>query len=399
MTTLNAITSPAPALVTTVDSTGNLVLQTAGTNAVTYDANQNATHTGSISTPQTFGFKNRIINGAMMVDQRNAGSSVTINGIGIFSLDRWKNRANGSGTYTAQQSTTAPAGFSYSQKYTVATTASSISAGDNYWFIQEIEGYNVADLNWGTANAKPITVSFWVQSSVTGTYSISVSNGTNYNRGYVSTYNITSANTWQYVTITIPGDTTGTWTTSNAGGLTLIFNLGAGSNYQTTANTWAGAFYQATSSTVQWISNSSATFYITGVQVEVGKLATPFDMRDYGNELRMCQRYYFQQGGSAYNRFGGGIAIGRSSTIAMSPAFFPVPMRVFPTITGVNLGSTTLQGTAVSSIATDASETSANYIIGPARVVLTLSGLTTGTSYEWESNNNNTTRLTFSAEI
>ena len=247
---------------------------------------------GTLNSPNDFGLKNRIINGAMVIDQRNAGASVTISTSGVYALDRWKNRANGGGAFSVQQSSTAPAGFNTAVVYTVTTVDSSIAAGDNYWIIQDIEGYNVADLGFGTANAQTITMSFWVRSSVTGTYSVFLSNGTTYDRGYVATYTINAANTWEQKSVTIAGDTTGTWGKTNGGGLSAGFNLGAGTTYQTTAGSWGSAFVQATSGTTQWISNAGATFYITGVQLEKGSTATSFDYRPYGTELALCQRYY-----------------------------------------------------------------------------------------------------------
>jgi hypothetical protein len=238
------------------------------------------------------GMRNRVINGDMRIDQRNAGASVSVSTSGVYVLDRWKNRANGGGVFTVQQSSIAPAGFNNSTIYTVTTADSSIAAADNYWIIHEIEGYNVADLEWGTANAKTITISFWVRSSVTGTYTIALSNGTTYDRNYVTTYTINSANTFEYKTITITGDTTGTWGKTNGGGISLVFNLGTGTDYQTTANAWNAGFKHGTSSSTNLIATNGATFYITGVQLEKGSAATAFEYRQYGQELALCQRYY-----------------------------------------------------------------------------------------------------------
>jgi hypothetical protein len=277
-----------------------------------------------------FGFKNRILNGNMVLDQRNAGASVTISTSGVYALDRWKNRANGGGAFSVQQSSTAPAGFNTAVVYTVTTADSSIAAGDNYYFFQDIEGYNVADLGLGTANAQTITMSFWVRSSVTGTYSVFLSNGTTYNRGYVATYTINAANTWEQKSVTIAGDTTGTWGKTNGGGLSAGFNLGAGTDYQTTAGAWGSAFVQATSGTTQWISNAGATFYITGVQLEKGSTATSFDYRPYGTELALCQRYYqkFTVTGS-----GDVFCSGMMNATTTSRNFIPflVPLRTNPT--------------------------------------------------------------------
>ena len=250
------------------------------------------TTSDGVSSSGLYGFKNRIINGAMVIDQRNAGASVSVSTSGVYVLDRWKNRANGGGVFTVQQSSTVPSGFNTSSVYTVTTADSSIAAGDNYWIVQDIEGYNVADLGWGTANAQTVTISFWVRSSVTGTFNVGVTNGTTYDRSYVSTYTVNVANTYEYKTITIAGDTTGTWGKTNDGGISLTFNLGAGTNYQATANTWTAGFKQSTSGSTNLIATNGATFYITGVQLEKGSTATSFDYRPYSAELAMCQRYF-----------------------------------------------------------------------------------------------------------
>ena len=285
---------------------------------------------GTINSSNDFGLKNRIINGAMVIDQRNAGASVTISTSGVYALDRWKNRANGGGAFSVQQSSTAPAGFNTAVVYTVTTVDSSIAAGDNYWIIQDIEGYNVADLGFGTANAQTITMSFWVRSSVTGTYSVFLSNGTTYDRGYVATYTINAANTWEQKSVTIAGDTTGTWGKTNGGGLSAGFNLGAGTTYQTTAGSWGSAFVQATSGTTQWISNAGATFYITGVQLEKGSTATSFDYRSIGTELALCQRYCFVPTN---------IPMTGGSSSFVGNLQFPVTMRSAPSADVTKLGT------------------------------------------------------------
>jgi len=272
-------------------------------------------------------FKNRIINGAMVIDQRNAGASVTVSTTGQYVLDRWRFRAFGGGQYSVQQSTIVPAGFYNSVACTVTTADSSIAAGDNYYFFQEVEGYNAADLDFGTANAKTITISFWVRSSITGTYSVFLSNGQTYDRGYVATYTINSANTYEYKTVTIAGDTTGTWGKTNGGGLTVGFNLGAGTDYQTTANSWVNSFRQATSGTTQWIATSGATFYATGVQLEVGSSATSFEYRPYGTELLLCQRYYWK-----YNNNYIVSGFNENSSGFLAAFTLPTQMRTAPTM-------------------------------------------------------------------
>lgn len=235
-------------------------------------------------------FVNRIINGAMVIDQRNAGASVTaVNG--TYTLDRWRTETSGGGVYTVQQSTTAPAGFNNSLLITVTTADSSIAAGDYYDFEQFVEGFNTADLAWGTANASPVTLSFWVRSSVTGTFGGSLMNSAG-NRAYVFTYTINTANTWEQKSVTVAGDTSGTWLTTNGRGIGLFFDLGNGSTYQASAGSWGSSYAVGTASSVKLISTLGATFYITGVQLEAGSVASPFERRDYGRELMMCQRYF-----------------------------------------------------------------------------------------------------------
>lgn len=234
-------------------------------------------------------FRNRIINGDMRIDQRNAGASVTLSS-DLYIVDRFTCRAMTALTSTAQQSSTAPSGFNKSLLFTVGTGAAP-AAGDRNTIVQNIEGFNVADLLWGTASAQTITVSFWVRSSLTGTFSGAVSNSA-LNRSYPFTFTINSANTFEFKTVTIPGDTTGTWTADNTAGLRLWFDMGSGSTYQGTAGAWAGADYRAATGATKLVSTTGATFYITGVQLEAGPVATPFERRAYGAELALCQRYF-----------------------------------------------------------------------------------------------------------
>ena len=237
-------------------------------------------------------FRNRIINGAMVFDQRNAGASVTVNSASnTFGVDRWKGQASGGGVYTQQRSTTVPAGFTNSVLLTVTTADSSIASTDYYIWGQAVEGYNAADLGWGTVNAQTVTLSFWVRSSVTGTYALFVGNNGD-TRSLVATYTILAANTFEQKTVTIAGDTSGTWATDNNIGIGLWFTLGAGSSFNATANVWNSSLEMNTSGSTQWIATNGATFYITGVQLEKGSTATSFDYRPYGTELALCQRYY-----------------------------------------------------------------------------------------------------------
>jgi hypothetical protein len=270
-----------------------------------------------------FGFKNRILNGNMVLDQRNAGASVTAND-NVFGVDRFQFAMTQTSKGTSQQSSTAPTGFNNSLLFT-SSSAYSIGAGDIFAIRQKIEGFNAADLGWGTASAATITVSFWVRSSLTGTFGGSILNGAG-NRAYPYTYTINAANTFEYKTVTIAGDTTGTWAgATNAASITLAFGLGVGSTYSATAGAWGGGsfIFSATGAT-SVVGTNGATFYITGVQLEKGSTATSFDYRPYGTELALCQRYY------ALNTPGCGKT---STTTNMSGTIgCPVTLRDVPTV-------------------------------------------------------------------
>jgi hypothetical protein len=302
---------------------------------------------GTINASNDFGLKNRIINGAMVIDQRNAGASVTQTaGVVYNTLDRWRTYGNITSKFTVQQNAGSltglnlPAGFTNYVGVT-SSAATTLSAGDVYRIEQSIEGYNIADLNFGNANAKTITVSFWVRSSLTGTFGGALWN-VDASRSYVFSYTISSANTWEQKTVTIAGDTSGTWNTTNSQGLVLQFSLGAGSTYLSTAGSWSSNFYTGVTGQVNVVGTSGATFYITGVQLEKGSTATSFDYRPYGTELALCQRYFYK----TYNT---DVAVGITATIgtvycetlaegalsrlkAFNPRL-PVSMRVTPTVT------------------------------------------------------------------
>ena len=242
---------------------------------------------------QYTGFKNRIINGAMVIDQRNAGASVTPAN-GAYTLDRYAYSASQASKFTVQQnaaSVTPPSGFS---NYLGATVASAVTigAGDFFAISQSIEGFNFSDMAWGTASAATVTLSFWVRSSLTGTFGGALRNSAG-NRSYPFTYTISSANTWEQKSVTIAGDISGTWIGATNGiGVTILFGLGVGSTYSGTASAWAGANYLSATGATSVVGTNTATFYITGVQLEKGSTATSFDYRPYGIELALCQRYY-----------------------------------------------------------------------------------------------------------
>lgn len=272
-----------------VNTAGNLPSFTTGANTITFNGSTNVIGASSAST-----MKNRIINGDMRIDQRNAGALYTTSGSGDYTLDRWSAKnLNSSGVFQTQQnlnSVTPPAGFNYYLGVKPSSSASTTSA--DCWYMQQlVEGYNVNDLAWGTSSAKPITISFWVYSSVTGTYGGFLANNAA-NRCYVYSYTINQSNTWQFITVTIPGDTTGTWAQTNGNGLFVTFCFGAGSNYTTTPGSWGGTLYRAPTGQASIMGSTSNVFYFTGVQVEVGSTATTFDFRHYQQELALCQRYF-----------------------------------------------------------------------------------------------------------
>ena len=239
-------------------------------------------------------FKNRIINGDMRIDQRNAGgySSITNSSL-LYTLDMWAGLGQATdGIFRIQRlSASPPTGFTNYLNVSINTADASVGSGQAYTVEHRIEGYNIADFIFGSASAKTVTLSFWVRSSVTGTYGIGVLNGA-FNRCYTPTYTINSANVWEYKTIVIPGDVTGTWATDNSLGMRLIFDIGSGSTYEGTLNTWAAQSYFRTSACTRLISTLNATLDITGVQLEIGVAATPFEFHSIQNELILCQRYY-----------------------------------------------------------------------------------------------------------
>jgi hypothetical protein len=281
------------------------------------------------------GFRNRIINGDMGIDQRNNGASVAVTSE-LYTLDRWYFANTVAGKLTCQQnsgSVTPPTGFS-NYLGVVSQSAYSVLTSDLFALKHSIEGFNTADLSFGTANAKTITLSFWVRSSLTGTFGASIVNNA-FNRSYVFTYTVNSANTWEYKTVTIPGDTTGTWVgATNSIGIRLYWDLGAGSTYRGgTVNTWNASGLSGPTGSVSVVGTNGATFYITGVQLEVGSVATPFERRDYGREWIMCQRYCyaFTSAGS----YGSTPIVGanQTTTVTRTTFSFPIAMRTSPTVT------------------------------------------------------------------
>jgi hypothetical protein len=358
----------------------------------------NGSTTAEYLVPVT-GFKNRIINGAMVIDQRNAGASVTPSADGYL-LDRWLYEASAASKFTFQQnagSVTPPVGFT---KYLGATVASAVSITSNSYFMLEhrIEGQNLIDLAWGTANAKTVTLSFKVYSSLTGTFGGCIGNASA-SRSYPFSYTISSANTWTDVSITIAGDTTGTWLTTNGIGMVVYFGLGVGSTYSGTAGAWAGANYNSATGATSVVGTNGATFYITGVQLEVGSTATSFDYRPYGTELALCQRYFYQVVRGAGQILG--LVSFWTATDPRCVIKFPVSMRANPSVISTS-------GSGFYDIYRNGGSASTNGPFGNAGAITTemasifdTSSASTGTAGQagWLQTATSSAAISFSAEL
>jgi hypothetical protein len=348
------------------------------------------------------GTRNRIINGDMRIDQRNAGASITPTTDGVFSMDRWKLRNSAASKFSAQQSSTAPTGFSKS--LLITSLAATTPASGDYYAIQHIvEGYNASDLDWGTANAKSVTLSFWVRSSLTGTFGGSL---TNYNnaQSYIFNYTISAANTWTQVVLPIAGPATGSWDSTNSGAFNITFALGMGSTFQSTAGSWIAGNYFATSSATSVVGTNGATFYITGVQLEAGTVATPFERRSYGQELSLCQRYYYRVVSNvADNNYARLSIFGQcaSSTTAFAEVLFPVSMRTNPTSlqTTGTANNYSLFNSAGSGVVATALAFNAGSAHSGEVLVTVASGLVAGNATVLIANNNTTAYLGWSAEL
>ena len=383
---LNASTAGGGGIITTADATGNLDIQSGGSTVVAVTST-GASVTGSLNTPNTFGFKNRIINGGMVIDQRNAGASVTPTN-GQYSVDRWQFQVSQASKLTAQQSSVAPTGFSNSLLVT-STSTYSVVAADYFSVLQSIEGFNTADLAFGTASAATVTLSFWVRSSLTGTFGGTLINSA-YSRAYPFTYTISNANTWEQKSVTITGDTTGTWIgATNGAGLQVNFGLGVGANNSGTAGAWTGSGKYSATGAVSVVGTSGATFYITGVQLEKGSTATSFDFRDYGRELIMCQRYY-RKTATTSNSFGEGTIYGYNTSGSTSGFVFPFPvtMRAEPTSTAYGSWTQTNVSATVPNLSS----------AGNGAYFCYLSPTATG-AFNLKTNGVSTNYLDFSAEL
>jgi hypothetical protein len=304
---------------------------------VIIDGTNGITQAGEFNSDSSFGFKNRIINGAMVLNQRNTTISASDSGW-QYAVDRWAAFQNiSSSKFTLAGSSTAPTGFTNSL---LATSSSAYTLGASEFFTirQPIEGFNWSDLGWGTANAKTVTLSFWVRSSVTGTFAGFIQNANDGSRSYPFTYTISLANTFEQKSITIAGDTSGTWLTNNGAGPAVCFSMGCGSTYLGTANAWTGSTVFGVTGQTNLVATNGATWFITGCQIEVGSTATSFDYRPYGTELALCQRYYqtSYQGsavGSATTTNAIGFWYAATSNYGNLVVYLRTTMRSQPTVT------------------------------------------------------------------
>jgi hypothetical protein len=313
-------------------------------------------------------FKNRIINGDMTISQRNGTTAVTCaQQQSTFGVDRFSvYRDNASATITIGQSTNAPAGFTNSSIFSV-TTGSSPTAANECQFRHVIEGFNVADFGFGTANAQTVTLSFWVRSSLTGTFAVAFQNSGS-GLSYVTTYTISAANTWEQKSVSFTGPSTGTWVTNNGTGLVCIWDLGGGSNFNATTNTWTAGNVYTTAGTTKVIGTTGATWQVTGVQLEKGTVATSFDYLPYTTELALCQRYCFKASGNTSDIPGYSFTTYSSSSGVVNVPF-PVTMRAAP--------SFTLSGTARIQSVSDSSDFTSGLVVSgatPTGAGLALSG-------------------------
>ena len=373
-----------------------------GTNGITTPMYSGAISANAV-TPSV-NMKSRIINGGMTIDQRNAGASVTAGTTVNYPVDRFGVYGSQASKFTAQQSSTAPTGFSNSILIT-SSSAYSVTSSDIFRLQHYIEGFNTADLMFGTANAKTVTLSFWVRSSLTGTFGGSLMNsGTN--RAYPFSYAISVADTWEQKSITIAGDTTGTWVGATNGiGLRIFWGLGVGSTYSGTSGAWNATDNNSVTGAVSVVGTNGATFYITGVQLEVGSTATSFDYRPYGTELALCYRYAWNYSSAlssngSYLRY---LSTRNASTTGVAGTLiFPVEMRTTPSLTTTGTASNyavthTGGNTACSTVPAIGGDGSSRFQVNLE--VNVASGLTSGQGSQLMSNNNQTSFLLFSAEL
>ena len=361
---------------------------------IVLDGSNGITQAEQFNSDSTFGFKNRIINGAMTISQRGTSSFTAADN--LYTLDRWVCAVNPASKFTVIQSSDAPAGFNNSLLVT-SSSAYTVGAAEYETIAQRIEGYNIADLGFGTASAKTITISFWVKSSLTGSFGAAITN-LGETRCYPFSYTISAANTWEQKSVTIAGDTSGSWGTTTSTGINLYISLGTGTNLSGTANAWTSSAKVQPTGSVSVVGTNGATFYITGVQLEVGSTATSFDYRPYGTELMLCQRYF--QGTTNAND-GNNYYYGSGSNLTSSIAYITYPflasMRTSPTLTSsgtfqIRGGGNSETVTSVSLVTSTTTTAGVNFTVGGAT-------LTVGYGVVARSGASTANTLFFSAEL
>jgi hypothetical protein len=324
--------------------TTNLQNPSAGSPAIVLASDGTATaQLSSVNGGPLAGTRNRIINGDMRIDQRNNGAAVNNAADGTFAVDRWVRYQNVGASNVGRNlnGVTPPAGFTNYLGIQISTAGTATSS--QYTNFQHyVEGFNSADLAWGTANAQAATISFWVRSSLTGTQGFALQNASSA-LGYPFTVTINVANTWEYKTVTIPGPTTGTWDTTNGRGIALIVDLGMGSSFRFTAGSWQSGNVQGVTGANSLNQTINATFYITGVQLEAGSVATPFERRSYGQELSLCQRYYQSGNFKLWGYNTASNAVG--TTISFNTVMRAAPVVATPGAFGSNAGTITIEAT------------------------------------------------------
>jgi hypothetical protein len=400
-----ALGTPASGVVTNLTGTASININ--GTVGATTPST-GAFTTLSVSGASTFtnsapsaigglGFRNRIINGDMRIDQRNEGAAASS---GSFIVDRfpWFKGTSGA-TVTAQRSSTAPTGFVNSLVFTVSTGSSPAAADINALW-QMVEGTSMADFGWGSAGALTVTMSFWVRGSVTGTYSVSFRNNAS-DKFYLATYTVNTADTWERKTITIPGETSGTWLTTNGIGMQIVWDIGYGSDFNGTAGSWGSSVIRRTSGSVQLVANTGATLYVTGVQLEVGNAATEFERRSYSQELEMCFRYFRRYASDASNHcLLPGYGLANATTGGYGPVQLTPVMRDNPTLSvsaAADLSvDTSGTAAAMSAVSIYGGYTTKNSVLLNFTVA---SGLVSGQAYMFRVNSGTGKHASFSAEL
>lgn len=283
------------------------------------------------------GSKNLLMNGAQVISQRGTSAITASSSADTFITDRFRISNYSDATFTGQQVVDAPTDFEYSCKVTTTGTDTSLASSQYQRFITAIEGYNMNHLNYGTSNAKTCTLTFHVKSSLTGAFYVFGFNASA-NRSIVVGYTIDAANTWEKKTLTIAGDTSGTWNTTNGAGMYFGWLLGSGTDrHTTTTDAFQAGFVMGKSDQVNLAGTNSATWQITGIQLELGEKSTDYEHRPVSDEMLSCQRYFYKMPINTYGPF----FCNYVSTHRFSHIFFPTTMRATPTSTSVSSTAST----------------------------------------------------------